>query len=239
MAISAESKEIYFWAPAPNTPLIHTYKYMNAAWKNTTLPEAALVYQPTENDTIPGEARAVFDVAHHHLDVLCGSFSMRKMMSYQPADNTSMPLNSPLVTGNSANPLQITLGYAAAWSTLKSVIMTYGGTTSDKQIYNTNVLEYVRVTTEKAYDEVWTVPKGKVPSGITPGEIAYHCMVPAYKGTKMVVFGGRTRDNVVRGSIFFLDVLEMKWSKGPDADPSQHRSDMACAVAGDNFVIWG
>lgn len=61
----------------------------------------------------------------------------------------------------------------------------------------------------------------------------------ANKGSKMVVFGGRSRGGAVRGSIFFLDVFEMKWSQGPDADPSQHRYGMACTVAGDNVVIWG
>ncbi|KAF9952521.1 hypothetical protein BGZ70_000582 [Mortierella alpina] len=239
MAVGVGSKAVYFWSAAPNF-VVGTYKYATGVWTQTSSPEATQTFQPNETEILPGEPRAVFDPSHHLLNVLCGSYSKKFMISYQPADNTSLPLKSPMVVGNAGSgSLQVTLGYALAWSTLRNRIITYGGTTPDRSIYNTNVMEYERFTVNlnQAYAEDWKLPP-KVQSGVTPGEVADHCMVPAYKGTKMVVFGGRTKAGV-RGSIFFLDVLEMKWSKGPDADPSQHRSHMACAVAGDNLVIWG
>ncbi|KAF9556641.1 hypothetical protein EC968_008099 [Mortierella alpina] len=238
IAVSTESKAIYFWSPAPEAKF-GFYKYGNGNFTFEPIPAGATQFQHTEaNITIEGEARAVFDIVHHHLDVLCGSLSRKRMISMQPKDGTSLALFGLKVTGNNADSLEITKGYAAVWSTLKNVIMTYGGTTPDQQIYNTNVMEYVRITTDKAYDTKWEIPR-TLQSGETPGEIAYHCMVPAYKGKKMVVFGGRRRDGSVSGGVYFLDVLEMKWSKGPDADPSQRRYGMACTVAGDNLVIWG
>ncbi|KAF9983907.1 hypothetical protein BGZ75_004547, partial [Mortierella antarctica] len=88
------------------------------------------------------------------------------------------------------------------------------------------------------------IPRSKVWSrlkttGDSPGDISSHCMVSAYNGTKMVVFGGNTIAREPQASIFILDVATLTWAQGNDADPSQRRSDMTCTVAGDNFVVWG
>ena len=61
----------------------------------------------------------------------------------------------------------------------------------------------------------------------------------AYGGSKMILFGGSTISRRSLGSIYILDMKTLSWMKGPDVDPSQNRSGMACAVAGDNFVAWG
>lgn len=41
------------------------------------------------------------------------------------------------------------------------------------------------------------------------------------------------------GSIYVLDLESMSWTKGADVDRALWRSNMACTVAGDNFVAWG
>ncbi|KAF9983904.1 hypothetical protein BGZ75_004544 [Mortierella antarctica] len=64
-------------------------------------------------------------------------------------------------------------------------------------------------------------------------------MVPAYNGTKMVVFGGVNVARQTVAGIYVLDVETMIWTKGKDIDPLLSRSDMACSVAGDNFIAWG
>ncbi|KAF9340903.1 hypothetical protein BGX26_008829, partial [Mortierella sp. AD094] len=73
----------------------------------------------------------------------------------------------------------------------------------------------------------------------SPGDIHGHCMVEAYNGSKILLFGGTTINGPSVGSIYILDVNSMSWTKGPDADSSQNREQMACTVAGDNFVAWG
>ena len=55
----------------------------------------------------------------------------------------------------------------------------------------------------------------------------------------MILFGGCTTSRRSLGSIYILDMKTLSWAKGPDVDPTQNRSGMACAVAGDNFVAWG
>ncbi|KAG9071505.1 hypothetical protein KI688_005717 [Linnemannia hyalina] len=61
----------------------------------------------------------------------------------------------------------------------------------------------------------------------------------AYKGTKMILFGGVNGTGPSVGSISILDVASMKWTSGNDAPAPEARAEMACSVAGDNFVAWG
>jgi hypothetical protein len=53
----------------------------------------------------------------------------------------------------------------------------------------------------------------------------------------MVLFGGDNGSGPSVASISVLDIATMVWTDGEDApDP---RSEMACTVAGDNFIVWG
>lgn len=61
----------------------------------------------------------------------------------------------------------------------------------------------------------------------------------AYKGTKMILFGGKGAEQVGTGSIYILDLPTMVWSQGPNLDALQNRSHMACGVSGDSFVVVG
>ncbi|KAF9912339.1 hypothetical protein EC991_011031 [Linnemannia zychae] len=63
------------------------------------------------------------------------------------------------------------------------------------------------------------------------------CMVAAYEGTKMIVFGGIVDSTTTVGDIYIIDMLTMKVTKGPTAPAPRYY--MACAVAGDNFISWG
>ncbi|KAF9142471.1 hypothetical protein BG015_000844 [Linnemannia schmuckeri] len=76
-------------------------------------------------------------------------------------------------------------------------------------------------------------------TGDVPPRLIGSCMEPAYKGTKMILFGGLGIDSVATGSIYILDLPAMVWSKGPDLDALQNRSHMACGVSGDNFLVFG
>jgi hypothetical protein len=52
----------------------------------------------------------------------------------------------------------------------------------------------------------------------------------------MLLFGGDTGSASV-ATLSILDVKTMAWSKAKDAPDT--RSDMACSVSGDNFIVWG
>ncbi|KAF9121613.1 hypothetical protein BG015_005775, partial [Linnemannia schmuckeri] len=58
-----------------------------------------------------------------------------------------------------------------------------------------------------------------------------------YSGAKMVLFGGDNGSGQSVSSIYILDVASMTWTYGEPAPDA--RSDMACSVSGDNFIVWG
>ncbi|KAG0316865.1 hypothetical protein BGZ97_006278 [Linnemannia gamsii] len=66
-----------------------------------------------------------------------------------------------------------------------------------------------------------------ITSGPTPPFRIRSCMVAAYSGTKMILFGGDDDATSSSANLFILDVRSMTWI------------EMACSIAGDNFIIWG
>jgi len=66
-------------------------------------------------------------------------------------------------------------------------------------------------------------------------------METATDQSKMIMFGGSTGNTTVTviGSLFFLDLTTLTWSKGVDAPQAESRLGHACAVNGDSFIVWG
>ncbi|KAG0289820.1 Acyl-CoA-binding domain-containing protein 5 [Linnemannia gamsii] len=75
-----------------------------------------------------------------------------------------------------------------------------------------------------------------VTTGTTPTMRADHCIVPNEDGTKVVVYGGRLENNTVIGDISILDTATQTWTAGAIGPPRMYA---ACAVAGDQLIIWG
>ncbi|KAF9124919.1 hypothetical protein BGW39_007796 [Mortierella sp. 14UC] len=127
--------------------------------------------------------------------------------------------------------------FTFVWSELRKSFLFFGGfgLVNDIPQYNDSMIEYQPSTYS------WT----RVPTSGRPGLLASHCMIPAYGGTKMVVFGGwqglrsvASQTPSYSSALYMLDVNEMKWTLISEGAVVGRR-DMACAVVGDNFVAWG
>ncbi|KAF9325757.1 hypothetical protein BG006_010767 [Podila minutissima] len=64
------------------------------------------------------------------------------------------------------------------------------------------------------------------------------CMVPAYNGTQLVLYGGRTITGTL-SDIYIYNVRTSTWKQGFPGGPRNARSSHACAVSGDFFIAWG
>jgi hypothetical protein len=53
----------------------------------------------------------------------------------------------------------------------------------------------------------------------------------------MILFGGSWANGTTSGDIYILDVPSLTWTKGRST--ADTREQMACTVAGDNFIAWG
>ncbi|KAF9575826.1 hypothetical protein EC968_001614 [Mortierella alpina] len=116
-------------------------------------------------------------------------------------------------------------GYGAVWSTVRKSILFYGGRIQG--FYRVGLMEYQPTNNQ------WTSVKTQ--GDTTPGNSSWPCMSSAYNGSKIVMFG----TNREPYSVFILDVKTLVWTKGADPKAGEERSDAACTVVGDYFIIAG
>ncbi|KAG0220432.1 hypothetical protein BGX33_000107 [Mortierella sp. NVP41] len=123
--------------------------------------------------------------------------------------------------------------YDAAWSAYRGSMILFGGG------FNRITRAQLMVLWEMSPKGIWTKLVAK---GVKPITYSTSCMAMAHGGQKLIVFGGITYDKktlakIVVNSTYILDVPTYTWSAGPPAP--QGRAAMACATAGDYFVVWG
>ncbi|KAF9367757.1 hypothetical protein CPB97_005350 [Podila verticillata] len=118
--------------------------------------------------------------------------------------------------------------YAISWSNSLGTFLVHGGRTQGTINDMKNTLFQYNIA-----DGSWTsvTTTGQVPSARIGA-----CMVQAYGGTKMVLFGGDTVGPVTQQSIYILDVATWVWTKGADAGAANARGSPACAITNDMFV---
>ncbi|KAG0235413.1 hypothetical protein BGX31_004255 [Mortierella sp. GBA43] len=126
--------------------------------------------------------------------------------------------------------------YTAAWSPDLKGMLIFGGLDRATNATSNDLLLY-------SPDDGWRMLDTK---GDIPPSRRSHCFVPAYSGSKMVLFGGNGnplgRDletSTTLGDIYILDVPSMTWTRGSDTGAKGARWGAACAVSGDYLIAWG
>ncbi|KAF9093097.1 hypothetical protein BGX23_003661 [Mortierella sp. AD031] len=214
MSVSKDHTNLYFWDPF-NTGW-STFNFAKRTWANFTLP--------------PGTTNRIG---------IKSGVDYNTGIVYVPAafaNGTQMIVNSvgtgylnPSVMPTTLMPAPI-YHETFVWSSVRGTFLHYGGKTMFGTESGNPYLNEFSPTV--GWSRVQT-------TGPTPGDISGHCMVPAYNGTKMVVFGGTDLHENSSGNIYILDVQSRRWEAGKPVNPNQARCNMACAVAGDSFVAWG
>ncbi|KAF9274300.1 hypothetical protein BGZ74_004431, partial [Mortierella antarctica] len=129
--------------------------------------------------------------------------------------------------------------FALAWSESAQKGFLYGGSSTEGLYANL----YQREQTPFGY---WT-PINTTIDGLAiggPNARESACLVPAFNGTKLIMFGGSgirppTLFNVGLSDIYIYDVAKASWTKGTPAAATGARAAHACAVSGDALIVWG
>ncbi|KAF9377923.1 hypothetical protein CPC16_011582 [Podila verticillata] len=129
--------------------------------------------------------------------------------------------------------------YSLAWSESTQKAFLFGGTASSNAL--SGVIYQRNSSAFGNWNPINTTFSGTL-GGPSPREAA--CMVPAFNGTKLIVFGGSGPTgimtwNVALSDIFIYDVAKAEWTKGADAGSTRARAAHACAVSGDALIVWG
>ncbi|KAF9208693.1 hypothetical protein BGZ59_010493 [Podila verticillata] len=194
------------------------------------------------------------------------------LMQYTTTEATT-PRSAPMPDG-----LAGVDGYAAVWSTQMKRMLVHGGggdgkLSGDLYSYDPSLVVDgssslpATTTSTGASSSSTSLPLGWALLAVNqqdglgekemPSPRRGHCFVPAYGGTKMVLFGGFTTTTATTGSggqqqqqrqlvassdIFVFDVATLSWKKlssSSSSNDSLGRAYAACAVSGDMFVVWG
>ncbi|KAG0007088.1 hypothetical protein BGZ65_008903 [Modicella reniformis] len=76
--------------------------------------------------------------------------------------------------------------------------------------------------------------------GQVPQTCSESCFVPAYGGSKMILFGGAELVNdTTIADIYVLDVANLTWTKGANIANKDRRQAAACGVSNSQFISWG
>ncbi|KAF8984824.1 hypothetical protein BGZ46_006937 [Entomortierella lignicola] len=142
------------------------------------------------------------------------------MQIYNPENNQlSNVAVPPSLTGASS--------FATLWSPTRNSLLVHGGVVSGSMLRS--LYEYI--------PEVgWTLLSDQ---GDVPSARKSHCMVNAYGGTKIIVFGGIDQNGAVLGDIYSLDTKTLIWTKGTTGGALIARGEAACAITNDLMVVWG
>ncbi|KAG0025235.1 Acyl-CoA-binding domain-containing protein 5 [Podila clonocystis] len=191
---------------------------------------------PTQNRTLAGDINpetGIWYIPNGYNVASTGSSTIVSIMQLDIARN----LASGITIAN--GPPNDLARFSAVWSTRLKQLLVFGGESAAPAGVSGRTMSSTLYTFTPS-SNTWSVPQ---PQGVVPSPRCSHCFVPAFNGTKMVLFGGwgdysRT---VVYSDIYVLDLQTWTWTKGPDVGASAiyGRGMSACAVSGDLFLSWG
>ncbi|KAG0378375.1 hypothetical protein BGX24_003988 [Mortierella sp. AD032] len=143
---------------------------------------------------------------------------------------------SPPGISNEAQYSSLIGSFTMTWSTLNNTALIFGGFINNPVITAQNTLYFYRTS---SITSAVSVISPVLDSGDRPPARFDHCMVEAYNGTKMILFGGFGQTDQYLDDIYILDVASRKWTKGTPGGPTAARRGASCAVSNDLFIAWG
>ncbi|KAF9997340.1 Acyl-CoA-binding domain-containing protein 5, partial [Entomortierella chlamydospora] len=128
--------------------------------------------------------------------------------------------------------LQNLINYNAVWAPTLNSMLVFGGNIDGEGTSQNSLYAYNTAAG-------WSTPPV---SGDIPPPRTLACLVPAYSGTKMILYGGFASSTTNTSGpplndIYVLDVATYTWTKGSSS--SAGRAGSACAVSGDYLIVWG
>ncbi|ORZ29075.1 hypothetical protein BCR41DRAFT_403151 [Lobosporangium transversale] len=153
----------------------------------------------------------------------------RHLMAYHPETNDYF-YEEPQQPG-----LLRVINYMTTWAPGRNSLLIFGGSTIDTSIAHDALYAYSK-------RGGWEVLQA---NGIKPSARRLGCFIPAYSGTKMILFGGQgtgasTSDSgPTLGDIYILDVATLTWTRGVDVGPTGARAAHVCAFSNDQLIVWG
>ncbi|KAF9350876.1 hypothetical protein BGX26_010999 [Mortierella sp. AD094] len=194
MAVSADKSSLIVWGYVAG---ISTYNIAGNSWSTVTNTQPASIL-PTFGKHIAADPRT--GIIYKLASKSNLTTDPQIFVAYDPATNTSqLPTLPPALATTELRY------HSLVWSTQRNSILPYGGRLYPSNQYNTIFYEYQPVT--NSWSELNT-------TGSLPGILYSHCMIPAYGGTKMILFGGNQAGDYysVLSTPIIYSLKDSKWT---------------------------
>ncbi|KAF8938167.1 hypothetical protein EDD21DRAFT_411529 [Dissophora ornata] len=189
----------------------YVYNFQSAAW-STALPQSENLNSARGLSGVTDPDTGIIYVPNGYIDTNNNTSLLKVDLAAKTFDSAPMygHLNSSHL-------------FSSAWSSHLKSIVFFVESETDIYTYNTT--------------EGWEL---MTPTGDVPSTRIDSCLVSAFGGTKMVLFGGYSgTQNTSLNDIYILDVAAMSWKRGPDVDISNRRDSSSCAFSNGQFIAWG
>ncbi|KAF8971992.1 hypothetical protein BGZ46_010176 [Entomortierella lignicola] len=214
MAVTQDKQKLVVWGFYTGVSI---YNIATGTWTNQ-------LSSPYQYQSFTSNLHALTDPSTGYIYIPSGAVNGSAMAQYDPSTQYIQVLKT-----QSASTGGVLYSYSAVWSPVRSSILVYGGDTSlngsSPQLY-----EYKPSTSQWA---------NVTPPGVTPGDVSRACMVPAYNGTKTILFGGMLRTGYYSNSLYIMDGTTLTFTLGASVGAQYNQSGMACTVVQDYFIAWG
>ncbi|KAF9905581.1 hypothetical protein EC991_001542 [Linnemannia zychae] len=236
ISLSRDLQTLTFWDSSTGGSVV-SYERDSGKWSISNSPEAL--------QNAGEDIKAVTDPNTGHIYLPLGYYGYN-MLICEPEPltpsglvaNTTLQLPSstlPVASAGRFNfgvmPEAVRLnatGYSFIWSSSRQSLLLFGG-----RLGNGGSAEEPYFHEFNPNSAAWNVFE----TAGGPPRLIDSCMVEAYNGTKIIIFGGHQVDGFSIGDIYIYDFPTKAWNKGPSIDSL--RSSHACSVAGDNLLVWG
>ncbi|KAH7051420.1 hypothetical protein BKA57DRAFT_491227 [Linnemannia elongata] len=230
MVVAKDRGKLFIWDALQTTAVWWTYNIAENSWRNYAVPTGTAEMATTNSSILVNFTRQAgirngVNLATGEVYVSSGAGDGTQMTLHTIDPTTGLP-----ATSRPSNIRQNPIAHESfVWSIYRNSFLHYGGRSMNGTKSNPQLNELLTMNN-------WVTLET---NGTSPGDVSGHCMVPAYGGRNMIVFGGASLDGIAKADIYILDLPTSTWTTGKPADASQARTNMACAVAGDNFIAWG
>ncbi|KAF9429394.1 hypothetical protein BGZ76_001363 [Entomortierella beljakovae] len=224
VALSSEGQHIFDlatqnWTTAAATSNNPSSFKLSSSLGAVTDPESGLIFIPNGaiNDT------------HSSISTEIAQNGTTFLLGLNPSTNKYFLNDIPFA-------IQMLTHFSVAWTASLKKLLLFGGDLTSGSIFSNELYSF---DAQEGWKQLTT-------TGDIPSPRSGACFVPAYHGSKMILFGGlskssnkSTTPNTPQSDIYILDVTTLVWTRELGAVPSDARFFHSCAVSYDHLIVWG
>ncbi|KAI8605018.1 hypothetical protein EDD21DRAFT_440688 [Dissophora ornata] len=165
------------------------------------------------------------------VNTVVNSITASDLMSFAPTGS-----NLGVLTEESSLSAPYLTQHHIAWSDAVQRVLIFGGSHTAGFPF----VPQVSLTFDgQLYDPTTKTRSSFAATGDVPSNRFEACFVPAYNGTKIILYGGATfaTQPVFLNDVYILDVTSGVWTQGLNA--GEARGGVSCAISNDQLIIWG